>query len=577
MLLDLIHDCLEKLVISKFGLSAWKHVQKLAVPKHSTTTDGSTMELVAKTTSHVSGHSPEELLEALGEYIIHHLKDEGYEQWLESPGNSLRDWLGNLNGILQHLHLALHQMSKVNKDKNGGNKATSCKCMNMATGMGLTEMPRFYCEDAAEGDGSIIFHCYLVTSAIPPSSARNSTSGLMWWAAHMVKGMVSEVAGTQFGVEISMDRFREQGISEAECTSWRVAAMDPSEQWKLYRQNCIHPPNANEVHNKRTVASSSKKSAGKCAHTGMTTPTVDEGNSKGIGLSGTVIKDLFPYHAMIDSNFIIKQTGNQLPNALKVEDEMVGQNIANFFFIKGEGKKYWNWRQLCLQERHSFYLETNSNSSATAAVAKPVTFKTSVMHISDGGGTSGAGPTPLILLILNPEFNDLKDLGAKGWTLSDLPVHHSAQQELILARDYLQSLHERQKCMEELGVSLAKERNLLESLLPTHAAEGLRAGKLVEPMLHKVSHGNPVGHVLLSFMGFRVSLTIVGYLTFSSFPHQNVTFFFSDVVGFTDICRNLHPAQVIEMLNQLYSVCDFLATRMGIFKIETIGDGKSEF
>ena len=52
---------------------------------------------------------------------------------------------------------------------------------------------------------------------------------------------------------------------------------------------------------------------------------------------------------------------------------------------------------------------------------------------------------------------------------------------------------------------------------------------------------------------------------------QDVTFFFSDVVGFTGICRQLYPWQVIEMLNQLYSVCDFLATKMGIFKIETIG------
>ena len=68
--------------------------------------------------------------------------------------------------------------------------------------------------------------------------------------------------------------------------------------------------------------------------------------------------------------------------------------------------------------------------------------------------------------------------------------------------------------MEKLSRSLEKEKNLLHSLLPTHAAEGLRNGTKVEPRLH-----------------------------------NHVTFFFSDVVGFTKICDQLYPCPPISNSN----------------------------
>ena len=486
---------MEKLVIDKFGLSSWQLVQKHAglalceetqyeplasissslLPPHhhhhKKAPCGSTMDLV-KAASHVSGNSCEELLEALGEYLIHYARDEGYEQWLECPGKSLNDWLGNLNGILHHLQLAFQHLSEINEQDNDENNNNIEQNRRGEMEQEMKAMPRFYCEESEKGDGSLTFHCY----ACPASD-------LSSWAAHMIQGMVSEVAGIQYGVEIRMDMFRQQGISGAECTSWRISAVNTTEQWKMYRPYCVQPPNDQAISNNCTV-SSPTNNAPKCAHTGMTTVPVEHSTANGIGLSSTVTKELFPYHVIIDSNFVIQQIGNQLLKAVKSTDDMVGQTVSKVFSIKGKGKNSWNWQQLCLQEKQSFYVETHLTSSATAAVATPMIFKTTVIHLSQGDDST---IEPLVMLILNPEFTSLADLGAQGWVLSDIPVHHSAQQELILARDHLQSLQERQKCMEELGLSLEKERNLLESLLPPHAAEGLRAGKTVEPMLHNVN------------------------------------------------------------------------------------------
>jgi class 3 adenylate cyclase len=51
-----------------------------------------------------------------------------------------------------------------------------------------------------------------------------------------------------------------------------------------------------------------------------------------------------------------------------------------------------------------------------------------------------------------------------------------------------------------------------------------------------------------------------------------VTIFFSDIVHFTDISRELPAEKVCDMLGRLYEAFDALATKHEVFKVETIGD-----
>lgn len=74
-------------------------------------------------------------------------------------------------------------------------------------------------------------------------------------------------------------------------------------------------------------------------------------------------------------------------------------------------------------------------------------------------------------------------------------------------------------------------------MLPKKVADELRMGKTIEPMFH-----------------------------------ENVTLFFSDIEGFTKLCDQVEPWSVIDMMNQLYSVMDFLADRFNLYKVETVGD-----
>ena len=54
--------------------------------------------------------------------------------------------------------------------------------------------------------------------------------------------------------------------------------------------------------------------------------------------------------------------------------------------------------------------------------------------------------------------------------------------------------------------------------------------------------------------------------------YSNVTIFFSDIVGYTNMSTQMTPVEVMQMLSDLYTQMDFLAKKHGVYKVETIGD-----
>lgn len=182
-MLGWINDCIEKLVINRFGLEAWHIVKQKAgcqVPdgeffKLDVYTDKSSLDLVIAA-SEVSGLSVDQVFEAFGEFFVHYIRDEGYDNLLCCQGSTLKDWMSNINAIHQHL------------------QTTFPKKMTM---------PQFWCEDDAEETGALYLHYH---------SRRGN------YLAPLAKGLVSEIASFQFAVPVDMKRIRTQGEDGAKFT-----------------------------------------------------------------------------------------------------------------------------------------------------------------------------------------------------------------------------------------------------------------------------------------------------------------------------------------------------------------------
>lgn len=528
-----INDCTESLVVTKFGLEKWHEIKEAAncseadggFVRHKLYPDESTIALVVAA-SKVLDISVHDVLEAFGQHFMEFTRDEGYDNLLSCQGSTLRLWFSNLNALHDHLQSSLPK--------------------------GFIA-PVFWCEDddTAGYEGCILLHYF-------------SERGCL--LVPLVVGVVKEVARYHFDIEVNMERLQMQTKEGAKFTTWRISAVDPSLQWKLTKSSKDEeiaemteetqslkiegsdsdlsrkcPFQAMSEHIKKVKqegetscsysanhACSSEEGADEQKageiNSNRTTacPTLHQETSV-VSMSAVKMQEVFPYHIVVNQDFCILQCGKKLPSLLDNKEIVLGNHIKQYLEIKRPVLGCWDWIGLHKLEDQTFFLEAICNSAK---------LKANIVHLSS--------KPKQVMFVISPDVKNVAELHAMKLTMSDLPLH-SFQRDAVFLGEHMYSEVRSAHRLEKLSKKLANEKNLsntlLYSMLPKGVADLLRTGKTFEPQ-----------------------------------HHENVTLFFSDIIGFTKMSAELAPWEVIDMLNTLYTLMDYLAEKFRLYKVETIGD-----
>ncbi|CAM1295059.1 NPR2 (predicted) [Pycnogonum litorale] len=113
--------------------------------------------------------------------------------------------------------------------------------------------------------------------------------------------------------------------------------------------------------------------------------------------------------------------------------------------------------------------------------------------------------------------------------------------------------------LDNLLSRMEQYANNLEALVEERTADYLEEKRKAEELLYQLLPKSVAGQLIRG-----ESVTAEAF--------DNVTIYFSDIVGFTSLSAASTPMQVVALLNDLYTCFDSIIENFDVYKVETIGD-----
>ncbi|XP_061072142.1 guanylate cyclase soluble subunit alpha-2 isoform X2 [Conger conger] len=244
----------------------------------------------------------------------------------------------------------------------------------------------------------------------------------------------------------------------------------------------------------------------------------------------------FPFHLVLDPGMAILQLGEGLRKQAKCEPHRT-LNFRDCFEIVSP-RIACSFQAILLRLSTPFTIRTRPDNTGLDTKEKVMEIKGQMIHVPESNS---------IMFLGSPRVDKLEELMGRGLHLSDIPIH-DATRDVILVGEQAKAQDGLKKRMDKLKATLERTHQALEeekkrtvdllySIFPGDVAQQLWQGEVVQAR-----------------------------------KFEDVTMLFSDIVGFTAVCAQCTPMQVISMLNELYTRFDYQCGVLDVYKIETIGD-----
>uniref|UniRef100_A0A803WGI0 guanylate cyclase n=1 Tax=Ficedula albicollis TaxID=59894 RepID=A0A803WGI0_FICAL len=239
----------------------------------------------------------------------------------------------------------------------------------------------------------------------------------------------------------------------------------------------------------------------------------------------------FPFHLMFDPNMLVLQLGEGLRKQLRCDTHKTLKFQDCFDIVSP--KISATFERVLLRLSTPFVIRTKLEDSDSESKDKVMEIKGQMIHVPESNS---------ILFLGSPCVDKLDELMGRGLHLSDIPIH-DATRDVILVGEQAKAQDGLKKRMDKLKATLEcthqaleeekkKTVDLLISIFPEEVAQQLWQGQQVQAR-----------------------------------KFDDVTMLFSDIVGFTAICAQCTPMQVISMLNELYTRFDHQCGFLDIYKM----------
>ncbi|ELK37305.1 Guanylate cyclase soluble subunit alpha-3 [Myotis davidii] len=238
-----------------------------------------------------------------------------------------------------------------------------------------------------------------------------------------------------------------------------------------------------------------------------------------------------------DGNMTILQFGNGIRRLINRRDFQGKPNFEEYFDILTP-KVNQTFSGIMTMLNLQFVVRVRRWDNSVKKSSRVMDLKGQMIYIIESNA---------ILFLGSPCVDRLEDFTGRGLYLSDIPIHNALRDVVLIgeqarAQDGLKKrLGKLKATLEQAHQALEEEKkktvDLLCSIFPSEVAQQLWQGQVVQAK-----------------------------------KFNNVTMLFSDIVGFTAICSQCSPLQVITMLNALYTRFDQQCGELDVYKVETIGD-----
>ncbi|XP_051522204.1 guanylate cyclase soluble subunit alpha-2-like [Myxocyprinus asiaticus] len=244
----------------------------------------------------------------------------------------------------------------------------------------------------------------------------------------------------------------------------------------------------------------------------------------------------FPFHLVLGPNMEILQVGEGLRKQAK-NDPHRTLTFSNSFELVSP-RIPCTFQNILLRLSTPFTIRTRPDGLALDSKEKVMELKGQMLHLPESNS---------IMFLGSPRVDRLEELMGRGLHLSDIPMH-DATRDVILVGEQAKAQDGLKKRMDKLKATLEK----------THQALEEEKRRTVD-LLYSIFPGDVAQRL---WQGLPVQAK----------KFDDVTMLFSDIVGFTAVCAQCTPMQVISMLNELYTRFDYQCGILDVYKIETIGD-----